>query len=75
MAMLERLMSHNQLSAKWQGLGYNVERWLTDFRHLGEILQQKQIELEGTLRFIALVCTKGKPARWRNSASTPRERR
>ncbi len=35
MAMLERLMSHNQLSAKWQGLGYNVERWLTDFRHLG----------------------------------------
>ena len=28
MAMLERLLSHNQLSAKWQGLGYNVERWL-----------------------------------------------
>ncbi|MEG3756846.1 exodeoxyribonuclease V subunit beta [Pseudoalteromonas carrageenovora] len=52
MAMLERLMSHNQLSAKWQGLGYNVERWLTDFRHLGEILQQKQIELEGTLRLL-----------------------
>ena len=52
MAMLERLLSHNQLSAKWQGLGYNVERWLTDFRHLGEILQQKQIELEGTLRLL-----------------------
>lgn len=50
--MLERLLSHNQLSAKWQGLGYNVERWLTDFRHLGEILQQKQIELEGTLRLL-----------------------
>lgn len=52
MAMLEHLLSHNQLSAKWQGLGYNVERWLTDFRHLGEILQQKQIELEGTLRLL-----------------------
>ncbi|MBQ4832219.1 exodeoxyribonuclease V subunit beta [Pseudoalteromonas sp. MMG010] len=52
MAMLERLLSHNELSAKWQGLGYNVERWLTDFRHLGEILQQKQIELEGTLRLL-----------------------
>ncbi|WP_028835776.1 MULTISPECIES: exodeoxyribonuclease V subunit beta [unclassified Pseudoalteromonas] len=52
MAMLERLLSHNQLNAKWQGLGYNVERWLTDFRHLGEILQQKQIELEGTLRLL-----------------------
>ena len=52
MAMLERLLTHNQLSAKWQGLGYNVERWLTDFRHLGEILQQKQIELEGTLRLL-----------------------
>ena len=52
MAMLERLFSYNQLSARWQGLGYNVERWLTDFRHLGEILQQKQIELEGTLRLL-----------------------
>ncbi|WP_062569291.1 exodeoxyribonuclease V subunit beta [Pseudoalteromonas arabiensis] len=52
MAMLERLLSHNQLAARWQGLGYNVERWLTDFRHLGEILQQKQIELEGTHRLL-----------------------
>lgn len=52
MAMLEHLLSHNQLSAKWQGLGYNVERWLTDYRHLSEILQQKQIELEGTLRLL-----------------------
>ena len=52
MAMMEHLLSHNQLSAKWQGLGYNVERWLTDFRHLAEILQQKQIELEGTLRLL-----------------------
>ena len=52
MAMLEHLLSHNQLSAKWQGLGYNVERWLTDYRHLSEILQQKQIELAGTLRLL-----------------------
>lgn len=52
MAMLEYLLSHNKLSAKWQGLGYNVERWLTDLRHLSEILQQKQIELEGTQRLL-----------------------
>jgi exodeoxyribonuclease V beta subunit len=52
MAMLDRLLTHNELSAKWQGLGYNLERWLTDYRHLGEILQQKQIELDGTLRLL-----------------------
>jgi exodeoxyribonuclease V beta subunit len=52
MAMLEKLLSRNQLIAKWRGLNYNLERLLTDFRHLGEILQQKHIELEGSRRLL-----------------------
>ncbi|CAM3963237.1 exodeoxyribonuclease V subunit beta [Pseudoalteromonas byunsanensis] len=52
MAMLEQLLVQNRLPALWKAKGYNVERWLTDYRHLAELLQQKQIELDGTLRVL-----------------------
>ncbi|TQF71473.1 exodeoxyribonuclease V subunit beta [Pseudoalteromonas luteoviolacea] len=60
MAMLERLLVHNQLASTWQTCGYEVERWLTDYRHLAELLQHKQIELEGTqrvLRWLSIQCS------------------
>lgn len=52
MATLERLLVNNNLVQKWQQRGDNVERRLTDYRHLGEILQQKQLELDGTQRLL-----------------------
>ncbi|MDP4983001.1 exodeoxyribonuclease V subunit beta [Pseudoalteromonas tunicata] len=52
MAMLELLLMRNNLAGLWQAMGLPVERWLTDFRHLAEILQQKQLELEGSLRLV-----------------------
>ncbi|WP_010365059.1 exodeoxyribonuclease V subunit beta [Pseudoalteromonas citrea] len=52
MAMLEQLLVDNQLPRLWKSNGYMVERWLTDYRHLSELLQQKQIELDGTLRVL-----------------------
>ncbi|KZN62377.1 exodeoxyribonuclease V subunit beta [Pseudoalteromonas luteoviolacea] len=60
MAMLEKLLVHNQLADTWQRCGYEVERWLTDYRHLAELLQHKQIELEGTqrvLRWLSIQCS------------------
>ncbi|MCF2860404.1 exodeoxyribonuclease V subunit beta [Pseudoalteromonas sp. SMS1] len=59
MAMLEKLLVNNRLANTWQACGYEVERWLTDFRHLAELLQHKQIELEGTqrvLRWLSIQC-------------------
>ncbi|AZZ97761.1 exodeoxyribonuclease V subunit beta [Pseudoalteromonas sp. R3] len=50
MATLESLLVDNQLVLLWQQAGFEVERWLTDYRHLAELLQHKQIELEGTQR-------------------------
>ncbi|MBQ4845952.1 exodeoxyribonuclease V subunit beta [Pseudoalteromonas sp. MMG005] len=52
MAMLEQLLMDNQLPRLWKSNDYLVERWLTDYRHLSELLQQKQIELDGTLRVL-----------------------
>ncbi|MBE0363282.1 exodeoxyribonuclease V beta subunit [Pseudoalteromonas ulvae UL12] len=52
MAMMERLLMRNNLAGLWQSIDLPVERWLTDFRHLSEILQQKQLELEGSLRLV-----------------------
>ncbi|OCQ22467.1 exodeoxyribonuclease V subunit beta [Pseudoalteromonas luteoviolacea] len=60
MAMLEKLLVHNQLADTWQRCGHEVERWLTDYRHLAELLQHKQIELEGTqrvLRWLSIQCS------------------
>lgn len=52
MTLIERLITDNKLVALWQQLGLPVERWLTDLRHLGEELQQKQIELQGHRRLL-----------------------
>lgn len=52
MAMLEQLLVENDLPLLWQQKGHHVERWLTDYRHLAELLQHKQIELEGTQRVL-----------------------
>ncbi|WP_462174088.1 exodeoxyribonuclease V subunit beta [Pseudoalteromonas xiamenensis] len=52
MAMLELLLVDNALPRLWATRGFNVERILTDYRHLAELLQQKQLELEGTHRVI-----------------------
>jgi exodeoxyribonuclease V beta subunit len=57
MAMLEQLLVDNQLPRLWKSNGYMVERWLTDYRHLSELLQQKQIELDGTLRVLNWLST------------------
>ncbi|BBN81977.1 RecBCD enzyme subunit RecB [Pseudoalteromonas sp. A25] len=62
MAMLEQLLVQNKLQALWQAQGYNVERWLTDYRHLAELLQQKQIELDGTLRVLRWLATQTQQA-------------
>lgn len=52
LAMLEQLLWQNQLPQVWAEQGWDVERLLTDFRHLGEILQHKQLELDGTARLL-----------------------
>ncbi|WP_462158503.1 exodeoxyribonuclease V subunit beta [Pseudoalteromonas sp. GB56] len=52
LAMLEQLMWQNNLPTMWRNLGWDVERALTDYRHLCEILQHKQIELDGTTRLL-----------------------
>ncbi len=52
LAMLEQLMWQNNLPQLWRSLGWDVERALTDYRHLCEILQHKQIELDGTTRLL-----------------------
>ncbi|WP_440053452.1 exodeoxyribonuclease V subunit beta [Pseudoalteromonas sp. T1lg65] len=52
MAMLEKLLIASNLPAKWQGLGVEVARWLTDYRHVAELLQHKQMELDGTQRVL-----------------------
>ncbi|WP_105265005.1 exodeoxyribonuclease V subunit beta [Pseudoalteromonas sp. T1lg76] len=53
LAMLEQLLWQNKLPQRWHDLGWDVQRALTDFRHLGEILQHKQIELDGTTRLLS----------------------
>ncbi|MCG9759945.1 exodeoxyribonuclease V subunit beta [Pseudoalteromonas sp. S4498] len=52
MAMLEHLLITCELPVIWQQQGMEVERWLTDFRHLAELLQHKQLELDGTGRVL-----------------------
>lgn len=52
MAMMEHLLVASELANNWQRQGYEVERWLTDYRHLGELLQHKQLELDGTGRVL-----------------------
>ncbi|MEJ6476443.1 exodeoxyribonuclease V subunit beta [Pseudoalteromonas piscicida] len=52
MAMLERLLTACELPVIWRQKGIEVERWLTDFRHLAELLQHKQLELDGSGRVL-----------------------
>ncbi|MFC3034627.1 exodeoxyribonuclease V subunit beta [Pseudoalteromonas fenneropenaei] len=52
MAMLEQLLVDNRLAQLWQQQGAQVERLLTDYRHLAELIQHKQLELEGTERVL-----------------------
>ncbi|GEK10177.1 exodeoxyribonuclease V subunit beta [Pseudoalteromonas peptidolytica] len=52
MAMLEHLLCVCELPVVWRQKGIEVERWLTDFRHLAELLQHKQLELDGSGRVL-----------------------
>ncbi|CCQ11749.1 Exodeoxyribonuclease V beta chain [Pseudoalteromonas luteoviolacea B = ATCC 29581] len=52
MAMFDALLIDNDLPTRWQAASLNIERMLTDYRHLAEILQQKQLELDGTFRVL-----------------------
>ncbi len=52
MAMLETLVASNNLPSIWHTKDLPVDRWLTDYRHLAEILQQKQLELDGNKRLL-----------------------
>ncbi|WP_199611466.1 exodeoxyribonuclease V subunit beta [Flocculibacter collagenilyticus] len=50
MPLIQHLIYDNGLVKKWRTISRysdNVERLITDLRHLGEILQQKQMELGG----------------------------
>ncbi|MFY8273357.1 exodeoxyribonuclease V subunit beta [Pseudoalteromonas sp. SSDWG2] len=52
LAMLEHVLWNNALPTLWRNSGWDVERALTDYRHLCEILQHKQLELDGTARLL-----------------------
>lgn len=52
MAVIESLVELNALPSRWQQKGWDVPRLLTDIRHLGELLQQKQLALNSYHRLL-----------------------
>ncbi|WP_372771378.1 exodeoxyribonuclease V subunit beta [Pseudoalteromonas sp.] len=52
MAVIESLVEQNALPSRWQQKGWDVARLLTDIRHLGELLQQKQLSLNSYHRLL-----------------------
>ena len=50
MAVIETLIDENELPQRWAEKGWEVPRQLTDIRHLGELLQQKHLELNSYRR-------------------------
>ncbi len=52
MAVLQHLLSANDLASKWKTNHVNAQRMLTDVRHMGELLQQKSMELDGVHRLL-----------------------
>jgi exodeoxyribonuclease V beta subunit len=52
MAVLQYLLVHNDLAVQWKMHQPNPERLLTDIRHIGELLQQKSMALDGVHRLL-----------------------
>lgn len=52
LAMLQHVLMDNDLASVWRSHGWDVERLLTDFRHLGELLQEKSMQVEGPHRLL-----------------------
>lgn len=59
LTMLETLLAEQQLVHRWQNQ-QDGERWLTDYRHLAELLQQQSLQSQGPHRLL----------RWFNSQRT-----
>lgn len=52
MAVIQYLLVHLDLAGRWRSQYANVQRLLTDIRHIGELLQQKSLELDGINRLM-----------------------
>ena len=52
MAVLQHLLVEQDLACQWRANQAYPERMLTDIRHLGELLQQKSMELDGVHRLL-----------------------
>lgn len=52
LAMLHQILIDNTLANVWRSKGLDVERLLTDYRHLGELLQEKSMQVEGPHRLL-----------------------
>ena len=52
MAVLQHLLSANDLASSWKQNHTQAQRMLTDVRHMGELLQQKSMELDGVHRLL-----------------------
>lgn len=52
MAVLQHLLVRNDLACRWKEKHPTPERMLTDIRHIGELLQQKSMELDGVHRLL-----------------------
>lgn len=52
-AVLQHLLLNSDLAGRWRNEYGNVQRMLTDIRHICELLQQKSMELDGVNRLMA----------------------
>lgn len=52
LAMLQQILIDNDLASVWRNKAWDVERLLTDYRHLGELLQEKSMQVEGPHRLL-----------------------